>query len=59
MARDGEVVSRHGRVLKLAVDTICIHGDEPSAVAVGTAVNAALRAAAIRVVTLPEVIRGR
>jgi 5-oxoprolinase (ATP-hydrolysing) subunit A len=58
MARDGEVVSRHGRVLKLAVDTICIHGDEPTAVAVGQAVNAALSAANIQLVPLPEVLRG-
>jgi 5-oxoprolinase (ATP-hydrolysing) subunit A len=57
MARDGEVVSRHGKVLKLAVDTICMHGDEPTAIAVGQAVNAALRAANIRVVTLPEMLQ--
>jgi 5-oxoprolinase (ATP-hydrolysing) subunit A len=57
MARDGEVVSRHGRVLKLPVDTICMHGDEPTAIAVGKAVNAALSAANIRVVTLPEVLK--
>jgi 5-oxoprolinase (ATP-hydrolysing) subunit A len=57
MARDGEVVSRHGKVLKLPVDTICMHGDEPTAIAVGKAVNAALSAANIRVVTLPEVLK--
>jgi 5-oxoprolinase (ATP-hydrolysing) subunit A len=57
MARDGEVVSRHGKVLKLPVDTICMHGDEPTAIAVGRAVNAALSAANIRVVTLPEVLK--
>jgi 5-oxoprolinase (ATP-hydrolysing) subunit A len=57
MARDGEVVSRHGKVLKLAVDTICMHGDEPTAVAVGDAVNAALAGAGIKTAPLPEVIR--
>jgi 5-oxoprolinase (ATP-hydrolysing) subunit A len=59
MARDGEVVSRHGKVLKLAIDTICMHGDEPTAVAVATAVNAALTAANIRVVPLPELLATR
>jgi 5-oxoprolinase (ATP-hydrolysing) subunit A len=59
MARDGEVVSRHGRVLKLPVDTICMHGDEPTAVAVATAVNAALAESGIGVVPLPELLAGR
>jgi UPF0271 protein len=55
MVRDGEVVSRHGKVLKLAVDTICIHGDEPTAVAVGQAVKETLEINGIRIVPLPEV----
>jgi UPF0271 protein len=59
MVRDGEVVSRHGKVLKLAVDTICIHGDEPTAVAVGQAVKETLEINGIRIVPLPEVTRGR
>jgi 5-oxoprolinase (ATP-hydrolysing) subunit A len=59
MVRDGEVVSRHGKVLKLAVDTICIHGDEPTAVAVGQAVKETLEINGIRIVPLPEVARGR
>jgi UPF0271 protein len=59
MVRDGEVVSRHGKVLKLAVDTICIHGDEPTAVAVGQAVKETLEINGIRMVPLPEVARGR
>jgi 5-oxoprolinase (ATP-hydrolysing) subunit A len=59
MARDGEVVSRHGKVLKLAVDTICIHGDEPTAVPVTEAVNASLKAAGIRIATIPDVVAAR
>jgi 5-oxoprolinase (ATP-hydrolysing) subunit A len=57
MARDGEVVSRHGTVLRLAVDTICIHGDGPTAVPIAQAVNGSLEAAGIRVVTIPEMVR--
>jgi UPF0271 protein len=58
MARDGDVVSRHGKVLKLEVDTICIHGDEPTAVAVGQAVKETIEINGIRIVPLPEVARG-
>ena len=54
MARDGEVVSRHGTVLKLPVDTICIHGDEPTAIATGNAVKRSLESAGISVVPLTE-----
>jgi 5-oxoprolinase (ATP-hydrolysing) subunit A len=59
MARDGEVVSRHGRVLKMTVDTICMHGDELTAVAIGAAVNAALKAADIAVLPIPELLATR
>lgn len=54
MARDREVVARSGKVVKLEVETICIHGDEPTGVAVATAARAALEAAGIRIVTIPE-----
>src|ERR671919_2922598 len=58
LARDGQVVSRHGKVLKFEVDTICVHGDEPTAVAVGRAVKETLETNGIRIVPLPEVARG-
>jgi UPF0271 protein len=58
MARDGDVVSRDGKVLKLEVDTICVHGDEPTAVAVARAVKQTLEEHGIRIVPLPEVPRG-
>lgn len=54
MARDREVVARSGKVVKLEVETICIHGDEPTGVAVATAARAALEAAGIRIVPIPE-----
>ena len=31
MVLDGEIVSRTGKVLKVEVDTVCVHGDEPTA----------------------------
>lgn len=54
MVRDGEVVARSGSVVRIAVETVCIHGDEPTAVAVATAVRAALEGAGIEIVPLPQ-----
>src|SRR5262249_20297445 len=44
-ARDGEVVTASGATLKLQVDTLCVHGDEPAAVSVASAVRRALEGA--------------
>ena len=44
MVRDGEVVSRHGKTIKVKVDTVCVHGDEPTAVEVAGAVRKRLEA---------------
>jgi UPF0271 protein len=46
-ARDGEVVTASGSTLKLKVDTLCVHGDEPAAVSVASAVRSALEGAGI------------
>jgi UPF0271 protein len=59
MVEAGELVTRSGRVIRLEVDTICVHGDEPSAVEVAKAVRAGLDKAGVEVVTLPELIGPR
>jgi UPF0271 protein len=46
-ARDGEVVTASGATLKLQVDSLCVHGDEPAAVSVAGAVRGALEGAGI------------
>ena len=46
----GAVVARDGSVLTLWVDTLCIHGDSPGAVAIATAVRTALADVGINVV---------
>jgi UPF0271 protein len=46
----GAVVASDGSVLTLWVDTLCIHGDSPDAVAIATAVRAALAKSGIDVV---------
>jgi 5-oxoprolinase (ATP-hydrolysing) subunit A len=40
--------------VKHPVDTLCLHGDEPTAVAVGQACRKALEAAGVKVVPLTE-----
>ncbi|MET7422340.1 5-oxoprolinase subunit PxpA [Dactylosporangium sp. NPDC005555] len=47
MARDGEVVAVDGSVLHLPFESLCVHGDTPGAVAMATAVRAALIAAGL------------
>ena len=59
MVEAGEIVARNGKVIKVQIDSICVHGDEPSAVEVAKAVRGALDAAGIAVVTLPEMLSAR
>jgi len=47
IARDGEVRSANGASVRVAADTLCLHGDNPSALANARAVRAALLAAGI------------
>ena len=52
MALAGEVVSRSGQRIRRQVETICIHGDAPTAVAVARAVRRRLQESAVEVVAL-------
>jgi UPF0271 protein len=54
MVLHGEVVSRDGKTVKHQVDTLCIHGDEPTAVPVARACRSALEEAGVTILTLPE-----
>jgi UPF0271 protein len=56
MALSGEIRTVGGQILKRPVQTLCIHGDEPTATAVAGAVRAALVAAGVRIAPLPEVV---
>ena len=58
MVLNEEIISRNGKPLKVKLDTLCVHGDEPSAVAVARAVRNGLEAAGVRVVPLPEMPLG-
>lgn len=51
---EGKVVSVTGKHVDIAVDSICIHGDEPTAVVVAGAVRKALGTAGYEIVPLPD-----
>src|SRR5271167_2143781 len=58
MVLNEEIVSRNGKPLKVRLDTLCVHGDEPSGVIVARAARQGLEAAGVRVVPLPEMTLG-
>jgi UPF0271 protein len=49
MVQDGAVTTITGKVIKMKMDTVCIHGDTPGAVEIGRSVRAGLKAADIEV----------
>ncbi len=52
MVTQGEVEAITGKVVPLRIDTLCIHGDTPGAVAIAAALRAALEAAGVVVAPL-------
>lgn len=54
MVREQAVIARSGTKLPIRIDTLCVHGDEPTGVAVARAARDALQAAGMHLVTLPE-----
>ncbi|RNI21543.1 LamB/YcsF family protein [Flexivirga caeni] len=49
MARDHQVVAIDGTVIDVAPESVCVHGDSPGAVAMASAVRAALAAAGVEI----------
>lgn len=58
MVVNGEIISRNGKRIERRVDTLCVHGDEPTAIAVARAVRDALEAAGVKIVRLTEMELG-
>ena len=56
MIEKKELISRHGNKVKVEVDTICLHGDEPTAVMVAGEVRKGLEKAGVKLVTIPEML---
>lgn len=54
MVVENTIVTRTGKRIPCHIDTLCIHGDEPTAGEVAGAARRALEREGVRVVTLPE-----
>lgn len=54
MVVEGEIISRNGKRIPRQVDTLCVHGDEPTAIALARTVREALEAAGVKVIPLTE-----
>jgi UPF0271 protein len=54
MVLDGEIVTMSGKRIKRQVESLCVHGDEPTAVTIAKAARAALEKAGVQVVPLTE-----
>jgi UPF0271 protein len=56
MVREGAIISASGKRIPVAIDTVCVHGDNPAAVAMASRVREKLEAAgiAIRPLTPPR-----
>jgi 5-oxoprolinase (ATP-hydrolysing) subunit A len=57
MVREGAIISNLGRRIPVAIDTICVHGDNPAAVAMAALVREKLEQAGITVRSMAETIR--
>jgi len=58
MVLDDEIVSRYGKHLPRKIDSLCVHGDEPTAVLAARAVRQGLEAAGVDVLPLPAMKLG-
>jgi 5-oxoprolinase (ATP-hydrolysing) subunit A len=56
MVLRGEIRTAGGKTLKRPVQTLCIHGDEPTAGVVASAIRAALIAAGVTIAPLPRIV---
>jgi UPF0271 protein len=54
MLEEQAIISQSGKRTPSRIDSICVHGDEPTAVAVAKTVREGLEAAQIRIVKLPD-----
>ena len=54
MVLNGEVISRNGKRVKTHFDTLCVHGDEPTAIALARSVRSGLEAAGVKIVPITE-----
>jgi 5-oxoprolinase (ATP-hydrolysing) subunit A len=56
MVQDGVITSRHGKKLEVGFESLCVHGDEPTAVGLARLCRETLEQEGIEIVTLPELL---
>ena len=56
MFGDGEIQTVDGSRLKVAAQSVCVHGDGPAALATARHIKEGLQAAGFRMKTLPQMI---
>jgi UPF0271 protein len=54
----GALIAIDGTRIPTPIGSICVHGDNPGAVAVAHALREGLEAAGLRLATLPELAKG-
>jgi UPF0271 protein len=59
MLEHGEVAAASGKVIRIEFDSLCVHGDEPTAVMVGRAVRRAVEDAGIEIAPLADVVKNQ
>ncbi len=57
MAKEGKIVTTDGSVLEMRIDTICVHGDNPSAVELVRTIRSSIEAEGISVVPMGSFIK--
>src|SRR5215510_13420692 len=57
MVREGAIISTSGKRIPVAIDTVCVHGDNPAAVAMAGLVREKLEQAGIALKPMAETIR--
>ena len=55
IARDGRVVAHSGEEVRVQADTICLHGDTPTALTIAQAVGDGLSDAGVAIVSLKQI----
>jgi 5-oxoprolinase (ATP-hydrolysing) subunit A len=56
MVHGKTIISREGKSMSSDFHSLCIHGDEPTAVPVALACRKALEASGVKIVTIPEMV---
>jgi 5-oxoprolinase (ATP-hydrolysing) subunit A len=54
MVVNGKIVSRNGKTISCKVDSLCVHGDEPTAIALAHTVRTELEKAGVKIVPIND-----